>query len=214
MKHRNMTLFAVSCIMLFAASAGAQTEISGPQSGTLGPGTYLVTGEISVASGNSLTIEPGTTFLHNGNHQWLVSGTFSAIGTETDSIRFLRREPVSGHRWGGLHFIGGAPIANLDYCVVDYCYIDYSSSYYASVNVYNGGLGISLKHSTITNGYVGYYGGGLYAKNASVLIDSCLIAYNYQWNHSRGTAVYLVGCDDSELLNSEFGHNSCSMSGS
>ena len=89
------------CILLLAASSAAQTEISGPQSGTLGPGTYLVTAEISVQSGNSLTILPGTTFLHNGNHRWIISGEFTAEGTEADSIVFVPQDTLEIHMWGG-----------------------------------------------------------------------------------------------------------------
>lgn len=210
MMLKNMTLTAV---FILVAPLFAQTQISGPQSGTLGPGTYLVVGEISVVSGNSLTIAPGTTFLHNGNHKWLISGGFSAVGTEADSIHFLRQEPINSHRWGGLHFVNGAPIANLDYCVVDNCYLDFSMNYFASINVYNGGLGLSLTHSRVTNADSYFYGSGVFVNNASILIDSCLISNNYLANNPRGLSVYLVDCNDAQVLNSEFGHNQSSLGG-
>ena len=79
----------------------AQTQISGPQSGTLGPGTYIVTGNITVNAGQTLTIAPGTTFLHNGYWYWKIYGTLHAVGTVADSIRWLRQNPVPAHRWAG-----------------------------------------------------------------------------------------------------------------
>ncbi len=207
---RNLLLTA---IYVLAAPLYAQSEISGPQSGTLGPGTYLVVGEISVASGNSLTIAPGTIFLHNGNHKWLISGQFTAEGTAEDSILFVRQNPINDHQWGGLHFIDGAPIADLDYCVIDHCLLGFSMDYFASINVYNGGSGLSLRHSRVTNANMYFYGGAVYVNNASVLIDSCLISNNYLANNPRGLSVYLVDCSDAALLNSEFGYNQSSLGG-
>ncbi|MCK5134104.1 MAG: right-handed parallel beta-helix repeat-containing protein [Candidatus Sabulitectum sp.] len=201
-------------VLILVSPIYAQTEISGPQSGTLGPGTYHVVGEISVASGTSLTIAPGTTFLHKGNFKWLISGEFEAMGTMADSICFLRQQPIASHRWGGLHFISGAPVAELGFCVVDNCLLPYSSIFFASINAYNGAMGFSLTNCKITNAEMGVYGGGVYAKNASVTIDGCLISDNYANNHSRGTGVYLDGCNDAEILNSEISRNEGYMGGS
>jgi len=198
--------------MLTVSAASAQTVISGAQSGTLGPGTYIVDGDILVEAGNSLSIQPGTIFLHNGNHQWLISGEFSAAGTEQDSIFFIRQNPVDDNRWGGLHFISGAPEASLNYCHIDHCLIGFSTNFFASVNVY-GGIGLSLKHSRITGADTFFYGGAVYANNASVLIDSCLITSATLGNNPRGLSVYLVDCDNAQLLHSEFGYNLCTSGG-
>jgi len=209
-----LTIIRLMAIFIFVSTVYAQTEISGPQVGTLGPGVYHVVGEISVASGTSLTIAPGTTFLHKGNYKWLISGEFKAVGTMADSIRFLRQQPIASHRWGGLHFISGAPLAELDFCVVDNCYLPYSDVFFASINAYNGAIGFSLKNCKITNAEMGVYGGGVYAKNASVTIDGCLISDNYANNHSRGAGVYLDGCNDAQILNSEISRNEGYLSGS
>jgi hypothetical protein len=204
----------IAVLIILAVPLQAQTQISGSQSGTLGPGTYLVVGDISVESGDSLTILPGTVFLHTGNYKWLVSGKFSAIGTEADSILFLRQEPINNDRWGGLHFINGAPIAAIDYCVIDNCFLDFSMEYFASINIYNGGQGLYLKHSRVTNANMTYYGGGVYAKDASVLIDSCLISDNFQNNSARGAGIYLVGCNGAQIIHSLIGYNACDLDGS
>ncbi len=199
-------------LFIIVSAASAQTVISGPQSGTLGPGAYIVDGDILVEAGNSLSILPGTSFLHNGNHQWLISGGFSAVGTEQDSILFVRQNPVDDNRWGGLHFLSGASEATLDYCHIDHCLIGFSMNFFASVNVY-GGAGLSLKHSRITGSDTFFYGGAVYANNASVLVDSCLITSATLGNNPRGLSVYLVDCDGAQLLHSEFGYNQCTSGG-
>ncbi len=199
MKFREAKKLLVLCAVGFATFANAQTEISGPQSGTLGPGTYLVTGEITVASGDSLTIVPGTTILHNGNHKWLISGQFTAEGTAGDSIYFVRQDSIEDHRWGGLRFQTGAPSAVLDYCVIDHCYMPSYNGPSASITV-NGSLGLTLKHSRISNAACNNDHGGVYAYNTVVVIDSCVIRNNSAVNHPKGMGVFLDHCDGSQIL--------------
>ncbi|NOQ23320.1 MAG: hypothetical protein GQ565_11825 [Candidatus Aegiribacteria sp.] len=206
MRLRKRPLFMTVCVIIFAPSAGAQTEISGSQSGTLGPGTYLVTGEISVESGNSLTIAPGTTFFHNGNHKWIISGHLTAEGAEGDSILFVRQDPVVEHRWGGLRFQTGAPAAILDYCVIDHCYMPDYTGPNASITV-NGSQGLTLKHSRVSNGACNNDHGGIYAANTTVIIENCVIRDNEAVNHPKGVGVFLENCTDSQILYSVIGDN-------
>lgn len=206
MKFKKATLLIILCAMIFAASAGAQTEISGSQSGTLGPGIYLVIGEISVESGNSLTIAPGTTFLHNGNHKWIISGQLSAEGAEGDSILFVRQDPVDDHRWGGLRFQTGAPAAILDYCVIDHCYMPDYTGPSASITIIDA-QGLTLSNSRISDAYCNNDHGGVCAKNTTIHIDNCLIRNNEALNHPKGVGVFLDNCTDSEILHSVIAYN-------
>ena len=206
MKFGKAAMLIVSCVVVFAASADAQTEISGSQSGTLGPGTYLVIGEISVETGNTLTIAPGTIFFHNGNHKWIISGQLTAVGAEGDSILFVRQDPVVEHRWGGLRFQPGTPAAVLDYCVIDHCYMPDYTGPNASITV-NGSQGLTLKHSRVSNGACNNDHGGVYAINTTVIIDSCVIRDNEAVNHPKGVGVFLENCTDSQILYSVIGDN-------
>ncbi|HXF49317.1 MAG TPA: right-handed parallel beta-helix repeat-containing protein [Verrucomicrobiae bacterium] len=77
---------------------------------TWGPGAYAITGDITVNSGATLTIQPGTTiyFQRNEDNEGSGSdntrceiivkknGTLSAIGTSTDSIKFLPSPGTNG----------------------------------------------------------------------------------------------------------------------
>ena len=61
----------------------AQPQLSGPLSGTVGPGDFQVVGDCSVDSGQTLTIMPGTAFYFTG-HYWLkvnAGGELHADGT-------------------------------------------------------------------------------------------------------------------------------------
>ena len=181
----------------------AQQEISGSQSGTLGPGNYTVIGNIQVEDGATLDIVPGTTFSHNGSYKWEIYGTFSAVGAENDSIYFIRD---SNNGWGALRFMNNAPAAVLDYCVVDNCYLEYSDDYIAGINV-TGGMGLTLTHSRISNCYSWNYSSGVYVANSVAFIDSCKIYNNVVVNHLKGPGIYLKDCADSQISNSIIAYN-------
>lgn len=205
-KNLKLILLLLMCLPVVCF---AQQEISGPQSGTLGPGNYLVVGDIQVETGESLTIVPGTTFIHgSGNYKWEIYGQFTAVGTENDSIYFLSQDGVGQYqRWSALRFMDGAPVAVLDYCVVDNCYLSYSNDYVAGVNV-NGGLGLTLTHSRVSNCYSWHMCGGVFVKNAAnVLIDSCRIVGNHAVNHPKGSGIHLENCGDAQILHSVIAYN-------
>ncbi len=64
---------------------------------------YLVTGELTVAAGATLTIEPGVSVFFQPDTRMVINGRLSAIGTEGQQIRFTRN-PNSGGNWNGLQF--------------------------------------------------------------------------------------------------------------
>jgi subtilisin family serine protease len=64
--------------------------------------TYLITNNISVPTGNTLTIEPGTVVKFNGNFNLSIRGTLIADGTEDLPITFKHNIP--GSTWGYILF--------------------------------------------------------------------------------------------------------------
>ena len=80
---------------------------------TANGGPYDVTASISISSGATLTIEPGTSvYLGSGVNFTIASGgTLSALGTDTQPIRFTRA-PGTSANWGGMTVNG---IANISY---------------------------------------------------------------------------------------------------
>jgi len=95
-------------------------QLSGPLSGSLGPDTYSVIADISVTAGDSLTIQPGTTFLFEGQFSFEIYGYLHAFGTEADSIRF---EPSAGiPALDRITFEQGSDNSNImEYCVIRKC---------------------------------------------------------------------------------------------
>ncbi len=218
MKHHVTVQLSALFVLVFTTLTVAQTQISGPQSGTLGPGNYIVIGDITVASGDSLTIVPGTTFMHpgsNSNIKWLISGKFTAAGVEGDSIYFCSQDSVGvWERWGGLLFLSGAPAAVIDYCVIDggMAYCVGSEEYHAVVNI-DSGSSLTLTHTRVSNNNSNFEGGGVAAYNTIIHIDSCLICNNYQLGKGKGVGVEILQCSDSSILNSIIAYNESALLG-
>jgi hypothetical protein len=59
-------------LLLFLFASLTLAQLSGPLGGTLGPGTYHVIGNISVESGDSLRLVPGTTFTFDGPYNFKI----------------------------------------------------------------------------------------------------------------------------------------------
>ncbi|HXF48908.1 MAG TPA: FlgD immunoglobulin-like domain containing protein [Verrucomicrobiae bacterium] len=111
---------------------------------TWGPGVYAITGDITVNSGATLTIQPGTTIYFQRNEDNESSGsdnakceiivknggTLRAIGTSTDSIKFLPSPGTTGlYDWYTVKVEAGGT-AEFAYCQFKYAYtaIDYRNS--------------------------------------------------------------------------------------
>jgi hypothetical protein len=209
MKIKNILIILLISISM---TSYAQKEISGSLSGILGPGKYIVTGTIKVETGKSLTIVPGTTFIHEqGNYSWEIKGLFKAIGTQKDSIYFLSKKGIEqNQRWGGLHFLEGSLAAILDYCVVANTFIveftTSTSECFAAVNVCNGN-GITIKHSRISNNYGQDSGCGIYVKESIALIDHCRIVHNCQNGSIKGIGIFLEDSNNSKIMNSVIAYN-------
>jgi hypothetical protein len=200
----------VSLLCLILVGFAQAQEISGPQSGILGPGTYTVIGDISVRNGETLEIVPGTEFLHNGNHTWTIQGLLTAQGTVGDSIKFVRQNPIEQHRWGGLRFQSSAsPDCILDYCVIDQVHIPSSqpNSYHGG-GIYINGVDLTISNTRVSNCSAQGDGGGIYAYIAAVTIDHCLIVENEEYAYNAGGGIALDECDGALVTHCIIAHNS------
>ena len=207
-KAKQLIALSVLCLMLVSLSTFAQPQISGPQSGTLGPGTYLVVGDIQIRSGETLTIMPGTELLHNGHWYWYIFGELTAVGTETDSISFIRQNPVPEHRWGGIRYQPGAPASTLSYCVIDNAEIPTgASSTYRGGGIHSNGVVLTVSHSRISNCDSYWGGGGMYIQDAAgVTIEECLIVDNLA-NLDNGGGILLNNCSGATITNCVIARN-------
>ncbi len=114
-----VSLFA----MCFTGLSSGQQNLRGPLSGNLGLGIYNVVGDIVVLNGQTLTLAPGTVFIFGTNHDFTIAGTIIALGTETDSVKFVQN-PDSlagfGSGWNGFDFLNVASDSSrFRYCVIE-----------------------------------------------------------------------------------------------
>ncbi len=207
--HHVMRMMVTAAIATLICVVAVNAQLSGPQSGTLGPGSYTVVGNISVDAGNTLTILPGTEFLHQGSFYWNIYGQLIAEGTERDSIIFKRYLPNQNFRWRGLRFHeDSTPTNSLDYCVIEHCWNGSSP-----INVHGGGIrsngaDITIRNSRISNCTSFFDGGGIWAINANIIVDHCTIVDNYASELGNGGGINLEYCPTAQITNSLFVRNS------
>jgi|GEM_PF-414765 len=152
--------------------------LSGPLSGSVGPGTYNVVGDISIEQGQSLNIAPGTTFLFNGNYQFNINGYLYAVGTEDDSIKFLPQTGIPF--WNGIHFYDTAPDSNQ----VGYWRVSGSHLHGILCSSTNPGISNCL----IDNNWAPS-AAGIHCYSASPTISDCIITNNAAQDDAGG-----IGC--------------------
>ncbi|TKJ40816.1 hypothetical protein CEE37_07580 [candidate division LCP-89 bacterium B3_LCP] len=197
-------LMMLSTVIVFISSTVtyAQTQISGPQSGTLGPGTYEVIGDIQVLNGTTLNIIPRTTFEHSGNYTWEITGQLNAEGAEGDSIYFIRQNPIEDHRWGGIRFFYGATnFSTIDYCVIDHCYHDWTVFLNVGAGLYVEAVDLTVSNSRISNCLNVWDGGGIYAFAANIVIENCLITGNSTEGEVNAGGIFLMNSDGAIVRN-------------
>jgi len=174
---RLAALLVLSVAGVFPNLALSQPAISGALSGSLGPGDFVVEGNCSITYGETLTIEPGTTFLFSGHYTLNVFGQLNAEGTETDSIRFIRQFPTDECRHGGIRFLSGSSVnSTLRYCLIDNARNDEFPNYFGG-GIYCSNIGMQISNCTISNSSADK-GGGLYGMNAPLAITDCLFEGN------------------------------------
>ncbi len=144
--------------------------LSGALSGTIHAGVYDIVGNISVT--DSLIIEPGVSFIFQGNYIFDISGAYlSAAGTEQDSIKFY---PGSGvPNWGGIYFHYSS-----EGCIMEYCLITGAYNSSSGGGIHSDNCSPTFKHCTIYNNTAQGSGGGIYLERDSAVLSHCLIKGN------------------------------------
>jgi len=125
---------------------------------------YVIDGNITIIDGQTLTIDPGTELLFNGNHTFEVDGSLVAIGKFLNRISFSSNKvnPSPGD-WRQLYF------DNSEFSTLIYCTIEYGGSNTAAVNMLNSnpffnevwvfhsetnGINLSNSSPEIINGFI------------------------------------------------------------
>ncbi|MGA9116398.1 MAG: right-handed parallel beta-helix repeat-containing protein [Bacteroidota bacterium] len=130
------TILAFSAVVACAGISSAQTPVpAGNVSGTwtLSGSPYLVQGDISIPSGQTLTVNPGVRVEFQGHYTLFVQGRLLAVGTGTNPITFTVDDTAGFHDpnsplggWYGIRFVN-TPVQN-DTSRLIYCELQYSKA--------------------------------------------------------------------------------------
>jgi PKD repeat protein len=142
---------------------------------------YRVTDDLTLNSGDTLTIDPGVNVLFMGEYEFLIQGAFYANGAEGDSIRFTSGLGFKNKGdWQGLLFYGDSTATSfLNYTVVEYgggsCGEGWCVPYDANVSAMEGARLLiynSHIHSSSSDGIVAY------GNNSELTLNNSLIHNN------------------------------------
>ena len=117
---------------------------------------FKVIQNISIGSGNTLTIEAGTIVQLDLGVSITVNGVLRAIGTQQDSIRFTSLQPgVAPSQWKSLVFSNKTmlPGSELRYCIVEFG----GSGYNAAISSGTSGILLQIANSLIWKNAAGIY---------------------------------------------------------
>ena len=177
-------------------------NLSGSLSGNLYIGEYDIVGDISVDSGDSLTIEAGVNLNFGGGYSFDINGYLYAVGTSQDSINFINA-PAGETDWGGIKFNSSAD----DNSELKYCYITGSDS----SGIYCNGASPTISKCIIKGNSSSGSGGGIYLDDSSPTISYCNISENTA--SGSGGGIYIYNNSDPTISNCTISTNTVSVNG-
>jgi len=163
-----------------------QNELSGALNGILAVNTCRIVGDIFVQSGDSLFIQPGTVFQFDGLYSFDISGYISAVGTESDTIKFMLSPTATA--WSGIQFSDSSD----DSSILEYCSITASNS----SGIFCSWASPTISRCSIIGNHYGYYwvdGGGIHLLGSDALIVNCIIAANSVGDSRFGGGIFCDG---------------------
>ncbi len=136
--------------------------------------TIKVVGSVTINDSVTLTINPGTVVEFQGHYKIDVQGRILAIGTESDIITFIAKNP--SNEWRGIRF-NDTPATN-DSSKFIYCNLQYSWNNYGGVFYINDFSKVIISNCLINNNSCKVDGGAIYCKNSSPIIINSTIEDN------------------------------------
>ncbi len=169
------TAMTLPDVILFDVPDGIY--ISGELSGVMEDTIYIVEGDIRVNSNASLTIEPGAIFYFLGDssntYDFIIEGIINAVGTETDTIKFMPAPGTPG--WEGINVITPSGVCRLEYCYVTGV-LDQPA-----IRIWNGlpgNLDMIINHCTVVENSSPSLLGAITVDYVDVLITNCDVSRN------------------------------------
>ncbi len=155
--------------------------------------TLYITGDMNIASRDSLVIPAGTMVIFTGHYSINVQGKIIADGTPTDSIIFTVVDTlgfsniyIGAGGWNGIRF-EDTPAEN-DSSLFSYCRFEYGKATGDSANCYGGAIrlvryhDVHITNSTFVNNYAFMRGGAIHAFKSDLTVEYSLFVQNYAGN--------------------------------
>ena len=215
--------FLLIPLLLLGQYIFSQTQVSGNQSGTwaLSNSPYQVTGDITIPSGQTLTVEAGVQVIFQGYYRIYVDGKIIANGNENNEIIFTPANQNTG--WAGIRLDGTSDISEFHYCTFEYGKTSASGGY---PDMHGGAVVIKeadaqfynciFSHNDATGDDDGM-GGAVYTMNSgsanqtlTKFVD-CLFEYNHAYG--EGGAIKFTNDGNSKITRCQFIGNTSNYGG-
>jgi len=213
---------AIFITLNLSFSLFSQTPVNGDQSGTwsVTNSPYEVMSEITVPTGQTLTIEAGVEINFKGYYKFNVDGKIIATGTTDNIIKFTTDNQSIG--WGGVRLDGTNDISSFTYCTFEYgktstgSYPDIHGGAILLLNANAEFYNCIFAHNN-ANGDDNGIGGAVYAFNTGTSTETLTKFIDCQFieNHAygEGGAIRLTNDGHTEITNCQFINNNCGYGG-
>ncbi len=178
-------------------------NIAANETWTLAGSPYILTGDVTVNNGVTLTIEPGVVVMAGASKRLLVQGHLQALGTAVQPILFTSQSNTGPNEWDGLVFWGGSGntgTGNLSYVTIRYGG-DYNGWSYSGLSVVDVSSGfVVLNNCEIAyNARFGTTDQAVWVSNSRFEMNNSTLAYN--GDASPDHPMYLTGSTSQIVLN-------------